>query len=392
LILEGESMLEQVRLLQLAGSPKAAGELLEDQRALVEQANWGPLTAVFLSAEAWQAIDLDRPAEGERLLKRAFATAIAAGDDSLARALARRIAAAWKNEPTRAHESLEWLELATALAIREGSQEQVLAQLALVRSETLATLGRLDEAQDAALEAYDRLARADPDGMAIGRALYVLALGEFHRGRHAEAAAYLDRCVVIWSREFAPEHNNMIAALGLRGAIAGGQGDFAAARAAFEQVVAVKRESYGPDSSETLDAELELARVLVEFDELDGARTLIEHVVEQRRSKLGPDHSGVGESLTVLAAIERNAGNLELAWQHVVEAERILHSGSAPEHPGLVAALLVRGQIEADRHEYDESRRSLERAQRVLERRSALQHPTWQRIETLLAESELRAQ
>jgi tetratricopeptide (TPR) repeat protein len=388
LILKGESMLEQVRLLQLAGSPRAAGELLEEQRALVEAANWGTLTAVFLSAEAWQAIDLDRPAEGERLLKRAFATAIAAGDDSLARALARRIAAAWKNEPERAHESLEWLELATALAIREGSQEPVLAQLALVRSETLATLGQLDDAQDAALEAYQRLARSDPDGMAIGRALYVLALGEFHRGRYAEAEAYLDRSVEIWSREFEPEHNNMIAALGLRGAIAGGQGEFAAARTAFEKVVAVKRESYGPDSSETLDAELELARVLLEFDDLEHARTMIEHVVEQRRRKLGPGHSGVGEALVVLAAVEHRAANLELAWQHVGEAERILVRVSGPDDPSLVAALLVRGQIEQDRHEPDEARRSLRRAQALLERRSTFRHPTWERIAALLAQTD----
>ena len=49
------------------------------------------------------------------MLKRAFATAIAIGDDSLARAIARRVAAAGKDEPESAPESLEWLELATAL-------------------------------------------------------------------------------------------------------------------------------------------------------------------------------------------------------------------------------------------------------------------------------------
>jgi tetratricopeptide (TPR) repeat protein/predicted Ser/Thr protein kinase len=391
LILEGESQLEQVRLMQLAGSPRAAGELLEKQGTLVEKADWGPLTAVFLSAQAWQAIDLDRPAEGERLLKRAFATAIAAGDDSLARALARRIAATWKNEPERAHESLEWLELATALAIRESAEDPVLAQLALVRSETLATLGKLDEAQDAAHEAYDRLARSDPDGMAIGRALYVLARGQFNRGRYAEASAYLDRSVAIWSREFGPDHNNQIAALGLRGAIGFERGEFGQAREAFEKVLAVRHAAYGPEGSDTLDAEFELARVLLEFDELEQTRSRIEHVVAGRRALLGPEHSSVGESLLVLADLEHRSGNAELAWQHVVEAERILAPESGPEHAALVAVLLLRGRLERERGEHDEARRSLLRAKTILEHRTSLSHPTWLRIAAELAETELAA-
>ena len=110
----------------------------------------GPLTAIFLAAEGWQMLREDRPVEAERQLERAFATAISVGEDSLARAIARRVAASGKDDPQRAQESFEWLELATALAIREGSDDAVLAQLALVRSQILVTLGDYEQAQRSA--------------------------------------------------------------------------------------------------------------------------------------------------------------------------------------------------------------------------------------------------
>jgi tetratricopeptide (TPR) repeat protein len=344
-----QSGLEQVRFLQLAGRPRQAAGLLEQQRALVEQADYGPLTVVFLAAEAWQMLREDRPVEAKRVLKRAFATAIAIGDDDLARAIARRIAASGKDEPERAQESLEWLDLATALAIREGSDDDVLAQLALVRSQILVTLGDYEGAQAAAAEGLERLTRAEPEGTSVGTAHYQLAIGDALLGRRTAALEHLDRAEQAWSRALDPEHLNFLSARRLRGRIARETGDLVSARAQFEQVLAIKRENFGPDSGEALTTELELARTLSEIDQpepLAEALTLARHVLEQRQRKLAPQHSQVGYALLELAAIELRAGEIEPAQMHVHEAETILRAVLEPNHPDLAALVQTRGDIE----------------------------------------------
>jgi eukaryotic-like serine/threonine-protein kinase len=361
-IQEAEISLEKVRLFQIAGRPRDAAALLDEQHSLVELADWGPLTAVFLSARAWQAIHEDRPAEGKRLLKQAFATAIAVGDDSLARAIARRVAAAGKEVPEQADESLEWLDLATALATREGSGDAVLAQLAMVRSQIFVTLGDYERAQDSAAEALERMTRAEPDGMTVGSALYQLAVGELALGHPLEAGAYLDRAEQVWVREYGPEHLNILSSRSLRGQIARETGDLEAARAAFESVLAVKRRNYGPDARETLDTELELARTLAELGEFEQALALAHHALEQRRHKLAPQHSSIGAALLSLAAIERRAGQLEHAHAHAIEAEQILRAVYDPAHPKLAAMWQVRAEIQRDRGELDEARQLFDRA------------------------------
>jgi tetratricopeptide (TPR) repeat protein/predicted Ser/Thr protein kinase len=348
-IQQAQSALEQVRLFQLAGRPRAAATLLEQQRALVEQADWGPLTAIFQAAEGWQLLREDRPAEAERQLKRAFATAISVGEDSLARAIARRVAASGKDDPQRARESFEWLELATALAIREGSNDAVLAQLALVRSQILVTLGDYPGAQEAATEALERLTEAEPEGTAIGSAHYQLAVGEALLGRRAEALAHLDRAEQAWAREYAPDHSNFLAASMLRGSLARAAGELAQARAELERVLAIKRENYGPEGSETLSAELELARTLAQLGELEQALTLAQHVLTQRRSKLAPGHSLIGYALWRLAEIELRAKQLASAHEHVIEAEQILRAVHPPTHPDLLELTHTRAAIEAAR-------------------------------------------
>jgi eukaryotic-like serine/threonine-protein kinase len=338
--------LEQVRLLQLAGRPRDAARLLERQRPVVERADWAPLTAIFLAAEAWQMLREDQPAKAERLLKRAFTTAISVGDDSLARAIARRLAAAGRDDPERARESLDWLELAAALAIREDADEAVLAQLALVRSQILVTLGDHEQAREAAVDALERLARAEPEGTSIGSAHYQLAITEELLDRRTIALTHLDRAEQAWARELGPDHLNFLSARSLRGSIARASGDLAEARAQFEHVLAVKRENYGRDSGETLTTELELARTLAELGELEQALTLARHVLEQRRSNAAPQRSLIGEALLGLAAIEQRAGALEDALAHAREAEALLREIFDDAHPDLAEVVRVRHGIE----------------------------------------------
>jgi tetratricopeptide (TPR) repeat protein len=301
---EAQSLLEQVRLLQLAGRPRDAAKLLEQSRTLVEDADWGPLTAVFLAAEGWQLQREDRAAEAERVLKRAFATALSVGDDSLARAIARRVAASGKDDPARADESLDWLDLAAALAIREGSNDAVLAQLALVRSQILVTLGEYEQAQQSAVEGLELLMRAEPQGTSVGSAHYQLAVGDVALGNHASALAHLDQAEQAWSRELGPDHANFLAARLLRGMIARDTGDLDAARQAYESVLAIKRENYGLDSGEVLSIEIELARTLALLGEREQALDLARHVLEQRSSKLPPEHRDMLEVQGLLAELE----------------------------------------------------------------------------------------
>ena len=344
-----QSGLEQVRLLQLAGRPRSAASLLAEQRPLVEAADHGPLTAIYLAAEGWQMLREDRPAEAERLLRRAFNTAISIGDDSLARAIARRMAAAGKDEPERARDSLDWLELAAALAIREGSDDSVLAQLALVRSQILVSLGDHEGARTAAEEALERLTRAEPEGTSIGSAHYQLAITEVELGDRAAALADLDHAEHAWGRELSPDHQNFLAARSLRGRIARDTGDLATARASFEAVLAIKRQNYGPDGGETLTTELELAHTLAALDEpaaLERALALARHVVEQRRQKLAAKSSRIGEAVLELAVIELRAGQLEPAAEHLAEAEAILRAAFDHDHPRLAALAHVRDELE----------------------------------------------
>jgi tetratricopeptide (TPR) repeat protein len=344
-----QSGLEQVRLLQLAGRPRVAASMLAEQRPLVEQADWGPLTAIYLAAEGWQRLREDRPAEAERLLHRAFTTAISIGDDSLARAIARRVAAAGKDEPERARDSLDWLELAAALAIREGSDDAVLAHLALVRSQILVTLGDHEQARAATEEALERLTRAEPEGTSIGSARYQLGVIEAELGHHAAALAHVGAAEQAWAGKLGPDHPNFLAARSLRGRVARDTGDLATARAHFEAVLAIKRQNYGPDGSEALTLELELAQTLAvvgEPDALEEALALARHVVEQRRKKLAAKHSRIGEALFELAAIELRAGQIEAAGEHLAEAEEILAAVFDEGHPRLVALARVRAELE----------------------------------------------
>jgi tetratricopeptide (TPR) repeat protein len=391
LVHQAQSMLEQVRLLQLAGRPREAAKLLDQQRSVVERADWGPLTAVFQAAEGWQLQREDRAAEGERLLKRAFATAISVGDDSLARAIARRVAASGKDDPTHAGESLEWLDLATALAIREGSDDAVLAQLALVRGQILITLGDYEHAQQAAAEGLERLSRAEPEGTAVGTAHYQLAVGDVLLGRYSTALTHLDRAEEAWSRQLGPDHLNFLSARTQRGQIAREAGELGAAREAFEHVLAVKRENYGLDSGEVLTIELALARTLAELGEAEQALTLAQHVVAQRRSKLAPQHSLVGQALLGLATVEWRAGELEQAHVHAIEAEQILRAIHDSTHPNLVEVLWIRGELERERGELDASTQLLLEAKAILERRQSLHSLAWLRVATALAETQLRA-
>lgn len=349
LIQAAQSGLEQVRLLQLAGRPRSAASLLAEQRPRVEQADWAPLTAVYLAAEGWQMLREDRPAEAERLLHRAFTTAISIGDDSLARAIARRVAAAGKDEPERARDSLDWLELAAALAIREGSDDSVLAQLAMVRSQILGTLGDHEGARAAAEEGVERLSRAEPEGTSIGTAHYQLAVIEVELGHRAEALVQLDEAERAWAGKLADDHQNFLAARALRGRVARETGDLATARAHFEAVLAVQRQHYGPDGGETLTTELELARTLAatgEAEALAQAGALGRHVVEQRQRKLAGKSSRIGEALLELAVIEVRAGELAAAAEHLAEAEAIVTAVYDAAHPRVAAVAEARAALE----------------------------------------------
>lgn len=272
---QAQGPLEKIRLLQLAGRPRETAPLLEQQRARVELADWGPLIAAFLASEGLQRIREDQPAQGHRLFKRAFTTAISIGDDSLARA----------------------------------------------------TLGDYHEAQAAAAE---------------------LLLGH-----HAEAVAQLDRGERYWARALGPDHLNFLEARSLRGVIARDTGDLASARAAFEHVLAVKRENVGPDGEQTLATELELGLTLAALGELEQALVLAKRVLEQRLRRVAPDHSSIGATLVSLATIEGRAGELEQAHAHAREAEAMLRAVHDPTHPKLAALLELRATLEPDRGDLD---------------------------------------
>jgi tetratricopeptide (TPR) repeat protein len=116
-------------------------------------------------------------------------------------------------------------------------------------------------------------------------------------------------------------------------------GKYERARPHLEWAVALRSERLGPDHPDTLEAQENLAVVLMQLGELAAAEPLFQQCLEARRRVLGPDHP---QTLTAV----NNLANLLSAQGKLAEAEPLLRQClegrrrvQGPDHPLTLTAL-----------------------------------------------------
>jgi hypothetical protein len=119
-----------------------------------------------------------------------------------------------------------------------------------------------------------------------------------------------------------PDHpDTLVAKHELASTLAVLLGDFAGARALYEQVLEVRLRILGPDHPRTCSAMIDLADTLARQQDSAGARALYEQVLETHRRVFGPEHRDTLNTMLTLARHLSAQGDLTL-YSQLLEIHR----------------------------------------------------------------------
>lgn len=270
---------------------------------------------------------------------------------------------------------------------------RALATVVNNRGETLAVLGR-----------YDDAARASDEALAIQRALTGDAHPDYARvltararlcglqGRYDEAEARLEQALSIYRATLGDEHPEVANALHTLGGVLSATGRTRDARDAFERSLATWRRVFGGDRhprvavamSNVAGAELELGRI-------DRAAPLYDAALEILQSTVGDDDTLLAVTLEKLAQVRFDTADYARATELFERAAPIWERAFGPRHPdlakcltGLAACRSVTGDLEAA---IALSRRALAMYEATL----GAEHPETPRARVNLAQLLIRA-
>jgi tetratricopeptide (TPR) repeat protein len=256
----------------------------------------------------------------------------------------------------------------------EATQRKtLLAEALLARGTNLIASGKLDDIV-ATFERAAKLAAEDGDDTVAARAwLSVLDAFVARLGRPAEADRLLPvaEAAVLRAGNTDRLRSDL---LGLVAELALVRGDFAAARAAYEEAIAVHERAYGQDSE--LARKLNrLAGIYMRLRDEDTARRHLQRAAELLERNYGPRHRHLAVIWTTLGGVEYQAGDLAAARSLQERAVALKEEVGGPASVALVPSLAALAQTLTDLGEVDAAGSYLQRALDIARKALGADHP-----------------
>ena len=333
-----------------------------------------------VEAEALELLGVLRRAHGdakgsEDALFRAITAAQAAGDDpGAARVMAQLAKDVGKGE--RAGEGRRWMELASAVVEREGSDPDLEAQVLDARAWIDYDERKIEDALASAkhvVELRERTLPPDHPDVARGYLTYGTMLNG--SGHPARAEGAYRKALPILQRAFGPEHPQVASVLHGLGTMCKHQARYRDALPLLEQARAMREKLLGPshpDVAATLNnigtAEMGLGRYREALGHLEAAL----RIIEQRQ---GPDHVNVAITLNNVAAAQARLGKGAEAEANMLRAMEIAVKRYGPEHDLISTCHLNMALAQQALGEMGPAVASLEKSVAIVEKKLGKEHP-----------------
>jgi tetratricopeptide (TPR) repeat protein len=194
-------------------------------------------------------------------------------------------------------------------------------------------------------------------------------------GDYAQARLLFEQAMAIRETTLGPEHALTAASLNNLGFLTQAQGDLAAARPLFERALAIDEANFGPiDPDVAIDLN-NLGFLLRDLGDLAGARMLHKRALAIREKTLGPDHPHTAASLNGLAVVLRDQGDLAVARPLLERALAICAKSLGSDHPETATCLHNLARVVQDLGDLTAARPLFERALAIREREFGPDHP-----------------
>jgi len=243
----------------------------------------------------------------------------------------------------------------------EGDDVQTWPKCARLLPHTLAALSHA-EALRVAAEATGRLLNQ--------AGLYLLGRAEF-----AEAKAAFEQALAIGEAALGTENPKVGSIVNNLGSVLQALGDLAGARAAFQRALAIDEAAYGPEHPEVATDINNLGDVLRKQGDLVGARAAFQRALAIGEAALGPEHPKVAIRVNNLGLVLWEQGDLAGARAAFQRALAIDEAAYGPEHPAVATRVSNLGLVLQALGDLAGARAAFQRALAIDEAAYGLEHP-----------------
>jgi len=215
--------------------------------------------------------------------------------------------------------------------------------------ETRWRAGDIQAAIETLHSAVDIAKRADAPDLEAGALLVLVAVLGYEDARYAEALA-VARLAESAIRATGDE-TRLAKLLGNRAAIHYAKGDYAAARADYQQALTRFERAFGPEDRRVGQTLMNLAMVTAEIGDGEALPTYARALAIQERA-LGPRHPEVALTLANRAIVLANAGQHADAMRDLERALAIRTEVLGPTHRDTIGTHYVMGEVAEERDDH----------------------------------------
>ena len=223
-----------------------------------------------------------------------------------------------------------------------GAQHEAYAWILCKLAQAEQGLGHLDAALELAAEALairrQRLAVGSLDALApspeVAESLHTIAVILADKGAHAEAAAFYEQAIAMWTALDGPEHPALPGSLnGIALALMEQPGgDLDVALAQLQEALRIKMLSCGPEHPDVADSLNVIGNLFYRQDKVDLALEKHEAALKIYIQAYGNDSEEVGSTLNVIGNMLDQQGKVSLAVEKHQAALQIMTQLYGPEY------------------------------------------------------------
>lgn len=204
------------------------------------------------------------------------------------------------------------------------------------------------------------------------------------RGAYEEALPLLEQAVALGRRTLGPSRE-LAQSLNDLGVARGQLAQLAAARAALEEALAMRRKILGEEHPDVAITHSELGRTLFDQGRLDEAEVHFRWALAIRRKVLGPDDHETATSMSDLGHLLRQKGDRAGAETLFRETLAVTRKSSGPKHPDVATSLANLARAVNERGDHASAEAMFHEALAIGRASLGREHPAIARQETGLA-------
>ncbi len=361
----------RAQALSHAGRYDEATALALELRERATPLAYPPVLAEADMLEGELRLELGESAEAERLLQRAFFSALRLRHDELAARAAARLVYVVGYQLARHADGAAWGQHALSLGLRVGEGQ-------LPEAEVHHSLGVLADAagDDAAAGEHHRRAHElrtrllPPDHPDLARSLNALGNVHLDQGEYDQALGRYREAQQLRERVFGPGHPVVAGTLNNVSIILRRKKDFDGAVEVLERAVRIYESSSGTDRPALARAFNNLGLVLREGGDPTAAEVQHRRALELRERMLDPEHPDLGDSMAGLARALSDQGRHDEAEPLLERALQMYERSFGPDHPAVAEALIGLSVAQHGQGRMESARQSIERAVAIFEVRT----------------------